>query len=81
MELGYLEGLKGEQIPIAARITSVADAFDAMISPRIYKSGRKIEDVFADLKKDSGTYFDPQIVEVLLTLKPELEERYKEIFI
>lgn len=75
---GYPAGLKAEEIPISARIVTVADSFDAMLSPRVYKQGRKITEVFETLKQDSGTHFDPQIVEVMLKLEPELRRIYKE---
>ncbi len=61
---GYPEGLAGERIPLGARIIGVADAFDAMTSDRVYRPAMPAEAAFAELRKGSGTQFDPQIVEL-----------------
>jgi HD-GYP domain-containing protein (c-di-GMP phosphodiesterase class II) len=63
---GYPDGLRGEEIPLAARMISVADSFDAMISERPYKPSRSREDAMAELIHCSGTQFDPNCVEVFL---------------
>ena len=63
---GYPDRLKGEEIPLAARMIAVADSFDAMISERPYKLPRKREDAMAELIHCSGTQFDPTCVEVFL---------------
>lgn len=63
---GYPDGLKGEEIPLAARMIAVADSFDAMISERPYKPSRKREDAIVELIRCSGTQFDPTCVEVFL---------------
>lgn len=63
---GYPDRLKGEEIPLAARMITVADSFDAMISERPYKPSRKREDAMAELIHCSGTHFDPTCVEVFL---------------
>lgn len=63
---GYPDRLKGEEIPLAARMITVADSFDAMISERPYKPSRKREDAMAELMNCSGTQFDPTCVEVFL---------------
>ncbi len=62
---GYPDGLKGEAIPLAARIIAVADAFDTMVSARAYKSGRSIAEAMEELRRCGGTQFDPQVVEAL----------------
>jgi diguanylate cyclase (GGDEF)-like protein/putative nucleotidyltransferase with HDIG domain len=62
---GYPDGLKGAAIPLGARIIAVADAFDTMVSARAYKSGRSIDEAIAELRRCSGTQFDPEIVEML----------------
>ena len=62
---GYPDGLKGEEIPLGARIVAVADGFDTMVSERAYKSGRSFEEAIAELRRCSGTQFDPQVVEAL----------------
>ena len=59
---GYPYGLRGEDIDLNARIFAVADAFDAMISDRVYRRGRSYEDALAELEKHAGTQFDPLVV-------------------
>ena len=63
---GYPMGLKGEQIPIISRIISVCDAFDVMTNDRIYKKAISKEDAIAEVKRCSGTQFDPKVVESFL---------------
>jgi len=63
---GYPMGTKGDAIPLAARILSVADAFDAMINERPYHKARSQADVIDELKKCSGSQFDPEVVDALL---------------
>ena len=63
---GYPDGLKGEEIPLIARIVSVADAFDSMIRARPYGYGVSQETALEEIRENSGTQFDPQIVSVLL---------------
>jgi len=65
---GYPDGLKGEEIPLGARIIAVADAFDAMLYDRPYKAGRPLPEVIEEFKRCSGTHFDPKVVDVLLEL-------------
>jgi len=74
---GYPGRLKEQEIPIPARIVSVADAFDAIVSKRVYKEALTQEEAFEILKKDSGTCFDPQVVAAMFSLKKELENIYK----
>lgn len=59
---GYLEGLKGAEIPLAARIVSVADVFDALSSKRVYKDAIRSDQAKAMICEGSGTQFDPAIV-------------------
>ncbi len=59
---GTPDGLSGADIPLAARITAVADSFDAMTSGRPYRDGMAVEDAVAELKRCAGTQFDPQCV-------------------
>ncbi|HXW12913.1 MAG TPA: diguanylate cyclase [Terriglobia bacterium] len=67
---GYPDGLKGEDIPLGARIITVADCYDTMVSKRAYKSGRSIEDALEELYRCQGTQFDPDIVKAFaLSLK------------
>lgn len=65
---GYPEGLKGEEIPIGARILSVADTFDAMTSNRPYRKGLSIEVVKEELLKYSGAQFDANVSEVVIDM-------------
>ena len=65
---GYSTGLKGEEIPLTARIIGLADAFDAMTSKRVYRPAMKMDKVLQELKKGSGSQFDPKLVEILLGL-------------
>jgi len=69
---GYPEGLKGEQIPLTARIVAVADAIDAMMRPRPYRNALPEGDVLKELENNAGTQFDPRIVEVILKGKISL---------
>ena len=59
---GYPDGLAGEAIPLAARIITVSDAFDAMTSTRAYRPARSIEQAFDELDRCAGTQFDPSAV-------------------
>jgi hypothetical protein len=59
---GYPDGLTDEQIPLGAKIVSLADSFDAMTTDRPYRRRRSFEDVVRDLRQNSGTQFDPKVV-------------------
>jgi putative nucleotidyltransferase with HDIG domain len=63
---GYPRGLKGDQIPLAARIFSVVDVWDALRSDRPYRAGWKMEDILKYIKDQSGKHFDPRVVDVFL---------------
>ncbi|MBI4115744.1 MAG: HD domain-containing protein [Candidatus Omnitrophica bacterium] len=63
---GYPRGLKGEAIPIEARIVSVVDAFHAIVSTRCYREGRPVEVAFQELRRCAGTQFDPKVVEAFI---------------
>jgi response regulator RpfG family c-di-GMP phosphodiesterase len=65
---GYPRGLRGEEIPIAARITSVADVFDALVTRRSYKEPWSDEDAIAEIMKLRGTSFDPAVVDAFTRL-------------
>ena len=71
---GYPDRLKGEEIPIAARILAVADSFDAMISARAYKPTRTREEAIKELIRCKGTQFDPQCVDVFVAYLAENPE-------
>lgn len=63
---GYPQGLKGELIPLEARIIMVADVFDALLSKRAYKKAWCVSDVVAYMKENSGSMFDPCCIQVLI---------------
>ncbi len=63
---GYPDGLKGEKIPLGARIIAVCDAYDAMISERCYQHARSHEDALAELGHCAGTQFDQAVVYALV---------------
>lgn len=73
---GYPENLKGEEIPLLARITSVADAFDAMSSRRTYRNNLELEVIKEEIRKNKGTQFDPKAADVFLDI---LENEYGKI--
>ena len=62
---GYPYGLKGEEIPLEARIVSVADVFDALVSKRVYKGAWTLPDALAHIQAEAGKHFDPAVVEQL----------------
>ncbi|HLM62343.1 MAG TPA: HD domain-containing phosphohydrolase [Pyrinomonadaceae bacterium] len=68
---GYPYGLRGEDIDLSARIFAVADAFDAMVSDRVYRKGRPYRDAVAELEKHAGTQFDPLVVEAFKNIPAE----------
>lgn len=65
---GYPKGLKGEEIPLAARIVKVVDVFDAMISERRYKAPIPLEETLAYMQEKAGTVFDPDIIRVFMRI-------------
>jgi putative nucleotidyltransferase with HDIG domain len=65
---GYPRGLRHEQIPLGARIISIANAFDAMLSDWPYRNALAMSDVREEIRRCAGTQFDPKIVEVFLTI-------------
>ena len=72
---GYPDGLAGEEIPLASRILTVADAFDAMTSDRPYRPALTVEAATAEIRENAGTQFCPLVVEALdacLARRPEL---------
>ncbi|EXJ16166.1 response regulator [Imhoffiella purpurea] len=78
---GYPQGLAGEAIPRVGRIVAIADVFDALTSVRPYKRAWTVEESIEQLRRDSGTHFDPTLVPRFLDLLPEIlsiRDRYAE---
>ena len=69
---GYPLGLAGEDIPLAARIVAIADVFDALTTVRPYKQAWSVDEAIADLQKEAGSHFDPQLVSKFVTVLPEI---------
>ncbi|MBF0270412.1 MAG: response regulator [Alphaproteobacteria bacterium] len=69
---GYPHGLKGEEIPIEARIAAICDVFDALTSPRPYKEAWPLEGVVALFKDQAGKHFDPRLVDLFLGMLPDI---------
>ncbi len=63
---GYPDGLKGEQIPLSARIVAIADAYDAMATDRPYKKALPLDECERLLQKNAGTMYDPELVEIFV---------------
>jgi diguanylate cyclase (GGDEF)-like protein/putative nucleotidyltransferase with HDIG domain len=70
---GYPEGLKGEEIPLTARILAVADCFDSVREDRPYRRGMSREEACELISRNAGTHFDPRVVEVFLRHQSEFE--------
>lgn len=73
---GYPSGLKGEQIPIGARILAVADTYDSMVTDRPYRKRLSIEEAKETLRKGAGVTYDPVVVEALLRILQEKEAHH-----
>jgi len=71
---GYPSGLKGEEIPAIARIIAIADVFDALTSKRPYKDPWPFDTAVEEIRKQSGTQFDPRFVECFMKVIPEVRE-------
>ncbi|MGN0318207.1 MAG: HD-GYP domain-containing protein [Lachnospira sp.] len=71
---GYMEGLRGTDIPLSARIMAIADVFDALISKRCYKEAFPIDEAFNIIKESAGTHFDPKLADVFLEIRGEIEK-------
>jgi putative two-component system response regulator len=69
---GYPHGLRGDEIPMSARIVAVVDCFDALTMPHSYRPARADDRALAMLAEQSGTAFDPRIVATFLAHAPEL---------
>ncbi len=76
--MGYPCGLQGDEIPLTARIVAVADTFDALIHARPYKEAWEVDEAIAELQRNRGHQFDPDVVDVLLRLYSEGRLVYSE---
>lgn len=76
MDFGYPSKLAGEDIPYLARISAVADTFDAMTSKRTYRNALDLQIVIEEIEKNRRIQFDPQIADVFLDI---LRNHYEEI--
>ena len=74
---GYPEGLKGEEIPIEARIMAIADVYDALVSKRVYKDKFSFEDADKIMMESFGKHFDKRLEKYYHAAKPKLEAYYK----
>ncbi len=74
---GYPTGLAGEDIPLSARVMAVADVFDALVSRRSYKDPFTVDQAFEIIRNDSGTHFDPLIVQAFFNAEDEIRRVQK----
>jgi putative nucleotidyltransferase with HDIG domain len=65
---GYPKGLRGEDIPLGARILGIADAYQAMVEDRYYREARSHDEAVTELKKVRGTQFDPEVLDVFINV-------------
>lgn len=77
---GYPRGLKGEQIPLGARLFSIVDAFDAITSDRAYRAGSPFGVAFAEIARMSGAQFDPELADLFCTIPVEELQAVRERF-
>ena len=75
---GYPDGLRGEDIPIGARILAVVDCFDALTSERPYRRARSVEETIIHIRQESGKTYDPRVVGCIERRYVELEKRIKD---
>ena len=76
---GYPDGLKGEEIPLYARVIAVADSYDAMSSRRIYRNALSRQEICEEIRRNKGLQFDPLIAEIFLRLLAEDRLQIQEI--
>lgn len=71
---GYPNGLRGEEIPLGARIMAVADVFDALVSRRCYKAAMPVNQAFEVIRESGGSHFDPTLADIFCHIRSEVEE-------
>ncbi len=76
---GYPAGRKGKEIPLVGRICAVCDVFDALTSDRPYKKAWTVDDAVKEIKKMSGAYFDPEVVDTFMAILPEIRAIKKDV--
>lgn len=76
---GYPDGLKGEEIPLEARIMAIADVYDALVSKRCYKDSLSFEKADSIIMEGMGTQFDKSLEKYYVAARPKLEEYYKSL--
>ena len=75
---GYPAGLAGGEIPLVGRICAICDVFDALVSARPYKEAWTVDEALSEIRRSRGSHFDPQLVDVFLSLVPSLLHLYAE---
>ena len=73
---GYPKGLKGEEIPLEARIMAIADVYDALVSKRVYKEKMSFEQANQIIMEGMGKHFDKRLEKYYVAARPKLEEYY-----
>ena len=76
---GYPEGLKGEQIPLEARIMAIADVYDALVSKRVYKDSMSFEKADEIMMESMGKHFDEKLKPYYVSARPRLEAYYSSL--
>jgi putative two-component system response regulator len=77
---GYPDGLQGNEIPLEARIMSIADVYDALVSKRAYKERMSFEEADRIILEGMGTQFDKRLEPYYIAARPKLEQYYRESF-
>ena len=76
---GYPEGLKGDAIPLEARIMAIADVYDALVSKRVYKEAMSFEKANDIMMEGMGPHFDPALKQYYVSARPKLEAYYRSL--
>ncbi|MBP1577509.1 MAG: HD domain-containing protein, partial [Oscillospiraceae bacterium] len=76
---GYPEHLKGEEIPVEARIMAVADVYDALVSARCYKEPMSFDEAYKTMIDSMGSHFDPRLEKVFIMSREKLESYYSRV--